>query len=427
MASAAKDSSTTARIVFSIPPADIEVCERIGLFWPAKAEAIGALMARDGQNDPIKVRKNGPRAAFPWRLVVGHHRLEGARLAGLNAIDAIQLFGTDEELRAIEASENIHRRSFAPIERACFVRAIADAAERQMRDQHDGLTQQQIAVRKRWEAVRDRRHIDSLDPDKVLEIEAENTGANLAVVYGWSAHVADALGLSERAVFRDLALHRGLIAPFPDLYADLAKHPIVGENASALREIIAIRDEVKRRLLIEELVQYPALTVADAKVRIGIEGARPASAEGATKFMNNAGANIARLSLEQQRSWAPELASALKPQALRTVRDALNARLIAEGIEKAPVQKSETPSGPTPAVSIRQSVKPDYIVCLEDGTRHQRLRPYIARIGMTPDQYRARWKLPNDYPMTAPNVSADRHAHLLQLVRRLAIARGAVK
>jgi len=62
-----------------------------------------------------------------------------------------------------------------------------------------------------------------------------------------------------------------------------------------------------------------------------------------------------------------------------------------------------------PAVSVRSSIKPDYIVCLEDGKRLTMLKRYLqTNYGMTPQQYRAKWKLPADYPMVAPNYAEKR-------------------
>jgi predicted transcriptional regulator len=62
-----------------------------------------------------------------------------------------------------------------------------------------------------------------------------------------------------------------------------------------------------------------------------------------------------------------------------------------------------------PAVSIRASIKPDHIVCLEDGKRLTMLKRYLqTNYGMTPQQYRAKWKLPADYPMVAPNYAEKR-------------------
>ena len=67
------------------------------------------------------------------------------------------------------------------------------------------------------------------------------------------------------------------------------------------------------------------------------------------------------------------------------------------------------PDEPKPAVSIRASIKPDYIVCLEDGKRLTMLKRYLhTNYDMTPQQYRAKWKLPADYPMVAPNYAEKR-------------------
>ncbi len=62
-----------------------------------------------------------------------------------------------------------------------------------------------------------------------------------------------------------------------------------------------------------------------------------------------------------------------------------------------------------PAVSIRASIKPDYIICLDDGKKLKMLKRHImTHYGLTPDQYRARWGLPADYPMVAPNYAETR-------------------
>jgi predicted transcriptional regulator len=62
-----------------------------------------------------------------------------------------------------------------------------------------------------------------------------------------------------------------------------------------------------------------------------------------------------------------------------------------------------------PAVPIKKSVFPDYIVCLEDGKKLKMLKRYLqTRYGLSPDAYRAKWGLPRDYPMVAPNYAATR-------------------
>src|ERR671916_1037844 len=64
---------------------------------------------------------------------------------------------------------------------------------------------------------------------------------------------------------------------------------------------------------------------------------------------------------------------------------------------------------PEPKVSIRSSIKPDYIVCLEDGKRLKMLKRHLmTHYQMTPDQYRQKWGLNADYPMVAPNYAEQR-------------------
>ena len=83
----------------------------------------------------------------------------------------------------------------------------------------------------------------------------------------------------------------------------------------------------------------------------------------------------------------------------------------------APAQQPE----PEPAVSIRASIKPDYLVCLEDGKKLKMLKRHLmTQYQMTPADYRAKWKLPADYPMVAPNYAAQRRklAHEIGLGRK---------
>lgn len=70
---------------------------------------------------------------------------------------------------------------------------------------------------------------------------------------------------------------------------------------------------------------------------------------------------------------------------------------------------SSTNERPQPAVPIRKSVMPDYIICLEDGKKLKMLKRHLkTAYSMTPEQYRERWGLPNDYPMVAPNYAKTR-------------------
>ena len=70
-----------------------------------------------------------------------------------------------------------------------------------------------------------------------------------------------------------------------------------------------------------------------------------------------------------------------------------------------------TPPAPeplTPPVSIKKSVKPDFLISLEDGKRYKSLKRHLGARGLSPDEYRAKWGLPADYPMVAPNYAAAR-------------------
>ncbi|HEY8351602.1 MAG TPA: MucR family transcriptional regulator [Sphingomonadales bacterium] len=76
------------------------------------------------------------------------------------------------------------------------------------------------------------------------------------------------------------------------------------------------------------------------------------------------------------------------------------------GLGKAPAQPEAKLE---PAVPIRRSVTPDYIICLEDGKKLKMLKRHLkTRYGLTPEEYRERWGLPADYPMVAPNYAIQR-------------------
>lgn len=90
------------------------------------------------------------------------------------------------------------------------------------------------------------------------------------------------------------------------------------------------------------------------------------------------------------------------PALVRAVHDALVG--LGKPVEEPEVQQQ-------PAVSVRASVKPDYIVCLEDGKKLKMLKRHLmTHYEMTPADYRAKWNLPADYPMVAPNYAATRKA-----------------
>ncbi len=75
---------------------------------------------------------------------------------------------------------------------------------------------------------------------------------------------------------------------------------------------------------------------------------------------------------------------------------------------------------PVPAVNPKRSVTPDFIICLEDGKKFKSLKRHLGvHYGLTPDAYRAKWGLPADYPMVAPNYAASRS----QLAKSIGLGR----
>lgn len=75
-------------------------------------------------------------------------------------------------------------------------------------------------------------------------------------------------------------------------------------------------------------------------------------------------------------------------------------------VSKEPVTEPERPQ---PAVPVKKSVTPDYIICLEDGKKLKMLKRHLkTAYNMTPEEYRERWNLPPDYPMVAPNYAKQR-------------------
>jgi len=101
------------------------------------------------------------------------------------------------------------------------------------------------------------------------------------------------------------------------------------------------------------------------------------------------------------------------PRLIEETYAALNA-------QGGPVEAAD-PERPKPAVPIKKSVQPDYIVCLEDGKELKMLKRHLkTAYDMTPDEYRARWDLPPDYPMVAPNYAKRRS----QLAKQIGLGTG---
>lgn len=324
MSGAGTNSLLAEAKLFEVSPLHVEEGTRIGFLHEDKAAALGRLMAVDGQRDPIKVVANPANADQPWRLVTGMHRLIGARIEGIT-VWAIEVSGEPEDLADLEASENLHRRPLAPIERAKFVHALCEAATLRIARQHGDLTQAQIAIKARWDRV---RSLD-LKVEQALQDEAADTEDKMSAVYGWQESAADAMGLDPRTIRRSLRLYRLVIEPFPELIEALAKHPVVGENDKQLRDIADLPGENQRRAVIEALLADSELSAEGARVRVGIVGAGVKIAPGHfDKFTGQIKTGWQRLNLHQRRAFVPEIAALMHTTELkRELRDRLNEEL----------------------------------------------------------------------------------------------------
>jgi predicted transcriptional regulator len=91
------------------------------------------------------------------------------------------------------------------------------------------------------------------------------------------------------------------------------------------------------------------------------------------------------------------------PDVVRVVKETL------AGLAAGPILSAQRVEKSSPAISVRRSVCADHLVCLEDGLKLRSLKQHLrVQHGLTPQQYRARWALPEDYPMAAPNYAKAR-------------------
>lgn len=328
--------------VLRIAPDQILIPERLGLYFPDKAAALGRLMAVNGQRTPLTVRKSGPRAELPWTLVVGRHRLGGALLEGLPTVMAIEVRKADaDEIMDIEASENVHRREQPPLERAIFVHAVCEAAKARLARKHGDLSDKQLAAKARWNRVVS----GAARAEQVLQEESDDAADKLSAAYNWQESAAEAFGLGKRDIRRSLQLYRLVIEPFPALTQALSDHPVVGNNASQLKLIAEVRDEMQRRLVIERLLADPELSADAAREIVGIDApAGPEPTDPKIKFKNAIIGNWSRLQ-HQANAFIPEFVKTLSVSQLRTMHSAVSAQL----------GNTESAPGPVLRVGVEQA------------------------------------------------------------------------
>jgi len=92
------------------------------------------------------------------------------------------------------------------------------------------------------------------------------------------------------------------------------------------------------------------------------------------------------------------------------------------GVSEAPVEAEPEPQ--EPAVPVRKSITPDFLICLEDGRKFKSLKRHLrTKYELSPEEYRAKWGLPKDYPMVAPNYAKARS----ELAKQMGLGQGGRK
>ena len=109
--------------------------------------------------------------------------------------------------------------------------------------------------------------------------------------------------------------------------------------------------------------------------------------------------------------------NSVSADALPTLIASIHAAL--SGVSAGPVEPEPEPK--EPAVPIRKSINPDFLICLEDGRKFKSLKRHLrTKYDMSPEDYRAKWGLPKDYPMVAPNYAKARS----ELAKQMGLGQG---
>lgn len=224
---------------------EVDAIDRLRAIDTVWAEALGQIMAREGQDTPIQVcRLPG---ASRWTLVVGGHRLAGAKSAGIDHLKAEVVSADREDRRLREVRENLWRRDLDPLDRAAFLAEMVS-----IQHARAGLTGDRAAkVNVRWQ--------------KAVDAEANTMLETISSTYGWTEEVGQELGFTGRTIRNDLMLYRRL-APSIVERLRAARHPIL-KNATQLRALAKLEgaDQAKAlNALVGDAGEEPCKTVGDA-------------------------------------------------------------------------------------------------------------------------------------------------------------------
>lgn len=304
-----------------LAPDQIFIPQRLGLYFPDKAAALGKLMAVHGQRTPITVRKSAAKVEQPWTLVTGMHRLNGAIIEGLPEVIALERIGiTNAAALDEEASENLDRREQPPLERAIFIYATCEAAKARIGGEEGIAGSRKLAAKARWDRVKS----GELRAEQALQEESDDAKDTMSLAYSWQESVAEAFGRDVRSIRRALTLYRLIVEPFPDLTQALSDHP-VGGNAAQLKVIADVKDEAARRQVIELILADKEMSADVARVQAGIDlpsGPAPLPHQ---RFYDQIEGGWQRLGTAQRREFVERIPAMLGSDDMkRRLRDRLN-------------------------------------------------------------------------------------------------------
>lgn len=299
---------------------------------PVWAQALGELMLREGQDDPIDIARNP--ATGRWELHgAGGHRRAGALFAEIESVKVKVHHWNPDAAELREINDTLKRRELDPIDRANFV-ARAVEAQKRLAGIKPGQSGRVASAQARWQ--------------RELKNEAVDATVKMTVAYGWTKEVAEALGYSVSSVERDLLLARRLS---PSLVQRLreVRHPIL-TNASQLRALAKLDEEQQAQVVSVLLGEQgdAAKTVSEALGRL--RGANRLVSNPADKRHSAFIGGFARMGLIEKKGALHELAPLmpkgfhlLTPSGAEALGEALSAafKVLTSILDSEPVSEDD--------------------------------------------------------------------------------------
>ena len=284
-----------ARSIFKVPVGMVDQADGLRPLDNGWVDALAQLMGRDGQRRPIEIYQ---KADGRYGVIAGRHRLAAILLLGWATIDADILSLDALDRRAAEVSENLFKLGLSPLDRAAFV-AEQIAVEKARAGLSEAISPQSVAATARWS---DR-----------IGAEADDASAKIAHAFGFTDQMAEKVGLSRRAIYLDLELHRGIR---PDVAEKIRALP-VAQNASQLRALARL-PEAEQREVAGLIVAGTAKGVTDAVGTLKQKPIPDTQKKAYSAFTGNWGRmprqmqRLALIDILSQKSTAPELKALLK-------------------------------------------------------------------------------------------------------------------